>query len=163
MHIRLEFDGFDEMLEFCRRLVQAESSAPERPVLWVGPKEETDEAPIQGVADCDTPVADEVTERDPIAGDAPKTEQEAPKAEQEAPKAEQETVKNNSPKQGPTVTPAEVRDFLASKTTQSAENKKILRGLLTEFKVKSFTELTETKSDWLDAFYDRAKEVFGDA
>lgn len=156
MHIRLEFDGFDEMLEFCRRLVQAEGSAPERPVLWIGPKEETDEAPIQGVADCDTPAADEVTERDPIAEEAQKAEQEAQKAEQEAPK-------DDSPKQGPTVTPAEVRDFLASKTAQSAENKKILRGLLAEFKVKSFTELTETKSDWLDAFYDRAKEVFGDA
>lgn len=132
MVIRAEFESYDEMLGFCRQIAAREDSAPERPVLWVGPKEGEEEPPIG----TDESPAEEPTE-------AVEETEEAPAQEETAPEhADMSTV----------------RTTIAARIKADPEFKKVANGFFTELGIKKLSELKDRQAD-LDALFAKVKEA----
>lgn len=131
MVIRAEFESYDEMLDFCRQIAAREDSAPERPVLWVGPKE-GEETPIS---------ADEAPAEEPA--EAVEETEEAPAQEETAPEhADMSTV----------------RTTIAARIKADPEFKKVANGFFTELGIKKLSELKDRQAD-LDALFAKVKEA----
>lgn len=137
MVIRAEFESYDEMLGFCRQIVSKEDSAPERPVLWVGPKEGEEETPIGG----EEAPAEEQTEA--IEEIEAATTEETPAQEETAPEhADMSTV----------------RTTIAARIKADPEFKKVANGFFTELGIKKLSELKDRQAD-LDALFAKVKEA----
>lgn len=137
MVIRAEFESYDEMLDFCRQIAAREDSAPERPVLWVGPKEGEEETPIGG---------NEAPEEEQ-AETAEETEEAAP---EEAP-AQEETAPEHADM-------STVRTTIAARIKADPEFKKVANGFFTELGIKKLSELKDRQAD-LDALFAKVKEA----
>lgn len=131
MVIRAEFESYDEMLDFCRQIAAREDSAPERPILRVGPKE-GEETPIS---------ADEAPAEEPA--EAVEETEEAPAQEETAPEhADMSTV----------------RTTIAARIKADPEFKKVANGFFTELGIKKLSELKDRQAD-LDALFAKVKEA----